>query len=293
MAAEIFIQPGIMLASAGAFIISFGLGLKRIRAEAAACRAEGTLPASLVDRPCKPGMSCFAAFVVGMVLALGLWGWRIAERRSIGFDNDLDVFLILGLALAALAGYFRITRHGLGLVLFIIPMIGVVLAIGAALAFQHPGQRYDFQTPLSVLHVVTIATGSACFAAGCVGGVVYLLADRQLKRRGPRSSGPWLALPPLAAMERFTQHAVLAGFPLLTIAIAAGFIRAATMRDQTQTWALHSKMLLSMVAWLAYTPLLHVRLLPAFRGRRAAWLSIVGFGLLLAVFVVSTWVLPR
>jgi ABC-type uncharacterized transport system permease subunit len=290
MAAE-FVQPSVMLVSAAAFIASFGLGLKRIRAEAAACRAEGRLPESLAERPCKPGMSCFAMFMVGLTLALGLFVWRIVAQHGIGFDNDLDVFLILGLALGGLAGYYRITRHGMGLVLFIIPMIAVVLAIGAALTLLQTHQKYDFKTPLAVLHVVTIVGGSGCFAAGCAGGLVYLLKERQLKLRG-RQKEPWLALPPLAAVERFTQHAVLAGFPLLTIAIATGFIRAAATQGQTVSWAVHSKVLLSLVAWLAYTPLLHVRLLPAFRGRRAAWLSIAGFFLLLTVFVVSVWVLP-
>ena len=44
---------------------------------------------------------------------------------------------------------------------------------------------------------------------------------------------------------------------------------------------------------LVYAVLLHLPLAPLFRGRRAAWLSIVGFVLLLSVFFAVRWAAPR
>ena len=234
-------------------------------------------------------MSCFATFVVAVILSVALLIWRLATNPGLRFDNDLDVFLILGLALAGIVGYFRITRHLVALALFLIPMIAVMMAIGGTLSLIYPGRSYDFHTPLSLIHVLTIVGASVSLAAASVGGIVYLLGDRQLRRRGPTAQR-WIALPPLGAVEKFSYHAVLVGFPLLTAAIITGVVRALESPGSTTTWAVHYKALFSLIAWLAYLPMLQVGLLPAFRGRKAAWLSVVAFALLLSVFVMSTWV---
>jgi len=296
MPPEQVLQPILLLAAAAAYVASFFLGLHRLRNEArdpAACSVAGKTILQLADRPCQPGMKCFLTFMIGTGLALVLLAWRAVSSPPtlpLGFNNDLDVFLLLGLALAAIMGYIRITHHLLGFALFIVPMIGLVMAIGAVLALLYHGRPYSSShTVLTVIHVATIASGSLCFAIGCVGGGVYLLADRQLRHRNRR----WLVLPSLAALERFTQRAILLGFPLLTLAIITGFIRAFQIHEQSNRWAVQSKMALSLIAWVAYAPLLHTRLLPAFRGKRAAWLSIIGFALLLSIFVVSTWILPN
>lgn len=282
------LQPVLLLLAAAAFFGSFLLGLARIRAAARAGECQSDPSASrLAAQPCQPGMSCFLTFMIGLALALALLVWRFAAGK-LAVHNDLDVFLLLGLALAGLVGYFRITHHLIGLALFIVPMIGVIMGIGGVVALVAPSHDIGHR-PLTIVHVISIVGGTVALSAGAVGGMVYLLAARQLRRKGSTSNQRWIGLPSLAATEKFVQHAVLLGFPLLTLAIITGFIRAGAVHRETNRWIVLSKVLLSVVAWVAYTPLLHVNLLPAFRGRRAAWLSIWGLGLLLVVFVASYW----
>ena len=46
-----------------------------------------------------------------------------------------------------------------------------------------------------------------------------------------------------------------------------------------------TKEILTLLAWLIYAVLLHERLTVGWRGRRAAWLAILGFLVLLITFV--------
>lgn len=246
-------------------------------------RAVPTGDAIGAQGPARLGPGARTGFAAGVLLALLLVVWRLmAEGRTptrpaVPLSNFFDSFLLLGLFLAALGAYFRYTQHLRSLAFFLLPMIAIVLLVGGVLGLLYH-RAFDYGSALNIAHVVCVMGGSACFAAGCVGGTAYLLADRQLRRKRA-----WLRFPSLASLERFNQHAVLIGFPLLTAAMITGALRAHQVRP-ADPGAISPKIILAVVVWLIYGTLLHIRLAPSFRGRRAAWLSIVGFGLLLSVF---------
>jgi ABC-type uncharacterized transport system permease subunit len=231
----------------------------------------------------------YSGIGVGVLLSVIVLTWRVAAEHpaSLPLYNYLDAFLVLALILTGVLFYFRWTHHLKGLSLFLLPMIAALLLLGGLLDALNKKQFHD-ASPWMFIHVVTILLGFACFAAACVCGTVYLLVDRQLRKKGLDPSHRWSGLPPLASMERFMQRAIYLGFPLLTIAIVAGVvwtINHPTPLGNFWTWP---KLVLSAIAWLIYSLMLHVKWTPAFRGARAAWLSIVGFVLLLIVFLVVT-----
>ncbi len=228
-----------------------------------------------------------SGIAVGVLLTVALLVFRSRneEASALPLYNYLDLFLILTLLLAGLLVYFRWTHYLKGFSLFLLPMMAALLLLGELLDALNHGEFHD-ATPWTRVHVVAIVLGSACFAAGCVCGAVYLLVDRQLRRKGMDPSQRWSGLPPLASMERFMQRTIFLGFPLLTIAIIAGILSALQQPAHLSNQWTSPKLILSAAAWLIYGLLLHVKWTPSFRGARAAWLSIIGFVLLMAVYFI-------
>ena len=208
-----------------------------------------------------------------------------AHRITLPLSDYFDAFLLLGLVLSLLWAYLRWTRHLWALATFLLPMIFALMVLGIVLGLSG-ARHFGAHNPWVAAHIASVLLGTASFAAGCVGGITYLLADRRLKKRG-QAGWDLFALPSLASIEKFTRHAIVLGFALLTLAAITGIFRA--VRDPRlmgEHWYFSPKVLLTAVVWLVYGSLLNMRLVPILRGARCAWLSIIGFALLMTVFVV-------
>ena len=57
-------------------------------------------------------------------------------------------------------------------------------------------------------------------------------------------------------------------------------------------WYFSAKFIVALLAWLAFAVVMNVRYATAFRGARAAWLSIAGVVLLLAVYGIAVSLPP-
>jgi ABC-type uncharacterized transport system permease subunit len=124
--------------------------------------------------------------------------------------------------------------------------------------------------------------GALCVAFAMA--LIYIAQDRALKaKRAPRMLE---RLPSLATCDRIGYHAVLWGFPLLTIGIATG---------QVVLWAKHGtlwmggpKQIFPILSWAVLAVLLYARLVRGFRGRKSAYLAIAGFALCLLTVLGMT-----
>jgi ABC-type uncharacterized transport system permease subunit len=292
MAMHQIIQFGLLLATSLLFAAAFGLGLARMRRIA---RAMAAAPAGLPHESSMGGPAR-AAVIAGTCVGLGLLIWRTLDRQSLALpvSDPLDAFLVFGLLLSLTVIYFRWTRRLRALSFFLLPMIVILLLIGLILALLPGagGRPTDYSNIWTLLHVATLVAATICFALACVGGVVYLLADRQLRRKGLDSSHRWIGLPALGSIEKFNRWLIFGGFPLLSISTVAGILRLAQERaasTQPSPGGGHTKIAMGILSWLIYAVLLHVPLNPRFRGRSAAWLSVAGFILFLATFVAAYW----
>ena len=122
------------------------------------------------------------------------------------------------------------------------------------------------------VHTTLAFLGDAFFVIAFAGGVLYLVQERQLKRRHPGAF--YHRLPSLDLLDRVNYRSLTIGFPLLTLGIITGAIWAENawgsywQWDPKETW--------SLITWFIYAALVHARLTVGWRGRKAAWLSIVG-----------------
>lgn len=164
---------------------------------------------------------------------------------------------------------------------FVSPLAVLFMFMSSIIPETGMGRAGVLQSGWVVFHVSTLFLANVMFALACMAGVMYLLQERQIKRK---SFGYLFSrLPPLQRLDKINYHCLLVGFPLMTIGLVTGFGYASLI--WRKTWSGDPKEILSLVTWLIYAILVHERLTVGWRGRRSAWLSIVGFAAVLVTFL--------
>ena len=281
------IQFLLLLLTSLLFAAAFLFGFLHMRAAAL------SVPGATLPHEASMGLPARLAVSCAVLLGIALLIWRAStfQTLTLPVSDPFDAFLLLGLLLAIWVIYFRWTRHLRSLSFFLLPMIAILLILGLVLALLHPGEDHLYHNAWILLHIASIIAATVLLALACVGAVVYLRADRQLKRKGLDASHRWMGLPPLASIEKFVKHMIYWGFHLLSIATVAGALQIAAHDESPQPK--HSralKLAFALLSWIVYAIILQVPLNPRFRGPRAAWLTITGFVLFMGAFAAARWV---
>lgn len=137
------------------------------------------------------------------------------------------------------------------------------------------------------IHVVLAFLGDAAFALACMVGVMYLIQERYVKSK--HLSGLFNKLPSLQVLDEINYHLITLGFPLLTLAMITGVIWANTAWGTYWRW--DPKEVWSLITWLIYALVLHLRHTIGWRGKKAAILSIAGFAIVIFAFFGVTLLL--
>lgn len=130
------------------------------------------------------------------------------------------------------------------------------------------------------IHTILAFLGDAAFAMACGIGVMYLIQERNVKSK--HLSMLFQKLPSLQILDEINYHLITMGFPLLTLAMITGVVWANSAWGTYWRW--DPKEVWSLITWIIYAIVLHLRLTVGWRGKKAAILSIIGF-----VFVVFTF----
>ena len=124
-------------------------------------------------------------------------------------------------------------------------------------------------------HVITCFLGYAAFAIACGISIMYLIKAKSEERGDAAGSSILAAFPPTRVLDELNYKAIMVGFPLLTLGIITG---AAWANYAWGTyWSWDPKETWSLIVWFAYAAFLHARFTKGWFGKRAAWLSIIGF----------------
>jgi ABC-type uncharacterized transport system permease subunit len=137
---------------------------------------------------------------------------------------------------------------------------------------------------LGQTHILLATIGVAIFFIAAVLAVLYLFEDRQLRRKElGRMAG---RATPLDTLDRLAARCVSVGFPIFTVAIVTGAMWIARLGVLHGVHALRPEYLLALVTWVAFGVLIVARVGGGWRGRRAAWLTLGGFGGTVLVLLV-------
>jgi cytochrome c-type biogenesis protein CcsB len=131
-------------------------------------------------------------------------------------------------------------------------------------------------------HVLSAFFGDAVFGLAALVGIAYLLQERELKAKAHGSS-LWAKLPSLELMDRLNRRLVVLGFVLFSFAIITGAVLAHGAWGAAFGW--EPREVVALLTWLVYAGLIWARLQAGWQGRRAAVLTLVGFGLSMTGFI--------
>jgi cytochrome c-type biogenesis protein CcsB len=136
------------------------------------------------------------------------------------------------------------------------------------------------------LHLFLAVFGYGALFAAFTMGVLYLFQEQELLSRSPRRF--YYLIPSLERSDTIGGRSVVGGFGFLTLAIATGFLWNHSLHGRY--WTGDPKEVAALVAWLIYVAILVARRRGGWGGRRAAWLAIAGFAVVVFTFAWATLV---
>jgi cytochrome c-type biogenesis protein CcsB len=121
------------------------------------------------------------------------------------------------------------------------------------------------------IHITLAAAGEAAFLFSFVAAVLLLFRNSRLLGDRFKES-----FPDEKKLDQIIYQSIVIGYPLFTIgALFAGSVWA--YRAWGAFWSWDPKETCSLIVWLIYSFYLHARLTRGWKGKRAAWLAIIGF----------------
>ena len=165
----------------------------------------------------------------------------------------------------------------IGTLLQVVVLAAFVLRVRDA-SYPSPDQDGLFPTSLAASPFLLGGMVTGIFAS-----LLYLML---LWRRGDLEH----LLPSADTLDRVTYKTICIAFPLLTGMIAAGAYWA--NRTWGAYWSWDPKETWAAITWLVYAGYLHMRITRGWRGRRAAYFAILGFGVVIFTFLGVTYLLP-
>jgi cytochrome c-type biogenesis protein CcsB len=175
-------------------------------------------------------------------------------------------------------------------------LLPVVFALGVAVTviYTPAGSLVPaLQSYWIAIHVTAMIIATGLYIVGAVTTTMYLVADRHERRVAAglpsRTTGIMLHLPRPLVLDRLSYRTILFAFPVWTFGIMAGAIWA----DQAwgRYWGWDPKETWSFITWVVYAGFLHARATAGWRGRRAAYIQLVGFGCLMFNLIgINLWV---
>ncbi len=137
------------------------------------------------------------------------------------------------------------------------------------------------------VHVALNVLGVALFSLASAAAIAYLVQEKQVKKK--RLEGVFQRLPPLDSLDRAEHRLLLWSFPLLTMGIVTGAFWTKRIELGGSLAVMHAA--LGYGSWMICAAVLLLRAGAGWRGRRAAYGTIAGFGftvLLLLMYLLGS-----
>jgi ABC-type transport system involved in cytochrome c biogenesis permease subunit len=196
-----------------------------------------------------------------------------------GATSFISMFVWL-LAVAYL--YTEVTTDERAMGVFILPLLIALQAI-PALKGEAEVRAAVLRGPLFGVHVSSLLFAYASFALACVIGITYVLLFKEIKTK---HLGVFYArLPSLQVLDQMNQRAIVVGWVFLTIGLVVG-VMFAVQADVPSMLSLEDpKILVALICWAVYSFELFAARRIGWAGRRTAYLSALGFAIVLLNFV--------
>ena len=224
-------------------------------------------------------LAAFAhTFVIGMETM------RVGHVPVAGVTSFISTFVWL-LALSYL--YIELTTGERAMGVFILPLLVALQAIPAASPITEPRSPL-LESPWFGVHVSSLLFAYASFALAAVLGITYVLQFKEIKAK--QLGFFYERLPSLNVLDEMNLRTVKIGWLFLTVGLVTGAIWASQLQPSGDSRVTSMsfgdpKVFVAVLCWAVYSFELYAQRAIGWRGRRMAWLSAVGFGIVLLNFV--------
>lgn len=188
----------------------------------------------------------------------------------------------LGIMAVYLYAEFRYKIRSLGSFVMPVPFILLMFIIMS----MGPEERIAQAIPPALksqwltFHVITAMFAYGAFAVSFALGIMYLI----------KLNNEVSHFPSLEVLDELAYKVVGFAFPLLTLCIITGAIWANYAWGTYWSW--DPKETWSLITWIIYAGYLHARLMYGWKGKRAAWMAVLGFAAVMFTFFGVNYFLP-
>jgi ABC-type transport system involved in cytochrome c biogenesis permease subunit len=220
-------------------------------------------------------------------------GMQTMEVRHVPIANASRAISTSVWLLALSYLYLELTTEERAMGVFVLPII-VGLQI---IPVVYPGVENNdpiLDSPWFWVHVSSLLFAYASFFLAGMLGLVYMLQFKEIKKK--HLGYFYTRLPSLQIVDDMNSRAVTVGWLFLTIGVVVGAIWAAQARalapgdPNLQLMSLDDpKVFIAVLTWAVYSFAVLARRTMGWSGRRAAYLSALGFVIVLLNFVPVTY----
>jgi cytochrome c-type biogenesis protein CcsB len=217
------------------------------------------------------GHIAVALTILGCLLHTAATAARALATERVPLANMYE--FATGGALAIVAAFLlllllaRSRDRGLGV--FVLLPVTSTLGLAIAVLYTEAGPLAPALDSYWLgIHVSAAVLCASAFTIGAVASALHLTHPR-LGAAAHRLPGP-------AALDRLAYRTAAFVFPLWTFAIIAGAIWAENAWGRY--WAWDPKETWAFITWVMYAAYLHARSTAGWKGARAAWLNLAGYG---------------
>ena len=199
--------------------------------------------------------------------------FRAIETGHGPFSNQYEFAVAFGWGMIAAYVYFEHRYHVRTIALLILPITAAILlyamTVGDTAIPLVPALQNNL---LLTVHVVFAIISYGAFSVSFAASALYLIQPK----------GGRHGLPKPELLDEISYRAVIIGFPLDTMMVILGAVWADVAWGTYWSW--DPKETASLLTWLIYGAYLHARVARGWRGRRAAWLLMLGFAAVMFTF---------
>ncbi|MGY1986766.1 c-type cytochrome biogenesis protein CcsB [Blastococcus sp. SYSU DS0669] len=263
--------------------LAFGRRVSRTRELAAVGAGSGggtpeQVPAGETPRGNRWGLAAIGLTVLGALTHTGILVTRGMATDRLPWGNMYEfataVVLVAVVAYVVLAVRTPNLRH---IGVFVLgPVVLSLVAIGLGLYTEAAPVVAALRSSWLAIHVTAAILGFGIFMVSGIASALYLVKSRPGADEG---TGVVSRLPVAATLDRVAHRTAVLGFPIWTFAVIAGAIWAEAAWGRF--WGWDPKETWSFVAWVVYAAYLHARTTPGWRGRKAAWVNVVGLAVMI------------
>lgn len=238
------------------------------------------------------GSGLLAGGVLAHTFFIGMQTMEAGHAPLVGTTAAISAFVWL-LAISYL--YVELTSEERSMGVFVTVLL-VALDILPALDPTLSTRPAVLQSPLFTIHVLSVLFAYASFALAAVIGLTYVLLYKEI--RAKHLGVFYTRLPPLRVLDVMNGRAVTVGWVFLTLGVAIGGFWATQVQGSSDPRAqamsvADPKILVAIFSWLLYSFAVYARRAIGWSGQRAAWLSALGFVIVLLNFLPVGYFLTK